>query len=449
MNSRPPLTQFEKERIYRGKLAGRRLAEAAREIGCSLACARKWWRVGRKGGEVALRVKRRPRGRTGVCSHFDVRVVAEAVRLKREHAGWGADRIRVELAQKEGLVGLALPSRSRLAALFKVRCPECLASHQPRPPNPPRPLPASGVHEVWQVDSQENIGLQDGTIATVCSVRDPVGAAMIASRAFAVQTPHHWRKLTWMEIRGVLRQGFCEWGTLPEAVLTDNELVQAGNPQDRFPAPLTLWLAGLGIQHRFTRPGRPTDQSQIERNHRTLANWTQDAAGLASLTDLQQALDRERAQYNHDFPAQASGCQRHPPLQAYPQLLEPRRPYTLEQELTLFDLQRVFDFLAVFTFRRKVHQTTAHISLADLLYCLSRPRMRQHQLKTVRVRMDPRVHQWVVFTDEDHPEELLRLTPRNLDVSSLTGLEPVSIPLAQPVQLLLPFWLPKPEVRLL
>ncbi len=449
MNPRPPLTQYEKERIYRGKLAGRKLADIALDIGCSLVCARKWWRVGRKQGETALQAKRRARGRAGACSHFDEKVVAEAVRLKREHAGWGAERMRVELAQIEALAGLALPSRSRLAALFKERCPDCLASHRPRPPDPPRPRPACGVQEVWQVDSQEDICLQDGTIATVCSVRDPVGAAMIASRAFAVQTARHWRKLTWMEIRGVLRQGFRDWSTLPEAVLTDNELVQAGNPHDCFPAPLTLWLAGLGIQHRFIRPGCPTDQPQIERNHRTLANWTQDALGLANLADLQRSLDRERRQYNHSFPSQASDCQHRSPLQAHPQLLEPRRPYTPEQELALFDLQRVFDFLAVFTFRRKVHQTTAHISLDDQMYCLGRPLMRQHQLKTVRVRMDPQAHQWVVATDEECPQELLRLNPKNLDVFRLTGLEPPGLPLNQPIQLLLPYWMPQPEVRLL
>ena len=237
MNPRPPLTQHEKERIYRGKQAGRKLTDLAQEIGCS----REWWRVGRKHGEVGLRAGRAHRGKTGALSQFDPELVAEAMQLKKAHPGWGADRVRVELAQLESLTGLALPSRSRLAALFKERCPEFLASHQPRRPDPPRPLPASGVQEVWQVDSQENIRLQDGTIATVCSVRDPVGAAMIASQAFAVQTPRHWRKLTWTEIREVLRQGFGEWRTLPEAVLTDNELVQAGNPQDRFPARLTLW----------------------------------------------------------------------------------------------------------------------------------------------------------------------------------------------------------------
>lgn len=445
MNPRPPLTQSEKERIYRGKLAGRRLADLAKEIGCTLGCARKWWREGRQHGEAGLQARRAHRGRKGVLSHFDPQLADEAVRHKREHPGWGADRVRVELIPRE-----PLPSRSRLAALFKERCPECLSIRHARSPDPPqRPLQASGVQEVWQVDSQENIRLQDGGIATVCSVRDPVGAAMIASQAFAVQNERHWRKLTWMEIRGVLRRGFIEWATLPEAVLTDNELVQAGNPQDHFPAHLTLWLVGLAIQHRFIRPGCPTDQPQVERNHRTLANWSQDPQGLANLADLQRALDRERAQYNHCFPARAAGCQRQPPLQAHPQLLQPRRPYSFDQELALFDLQRVFDFLAVFTFRRKVHQTTAHISLDAYFYCLSRTLMRQHQLKTVLVRMDPQAHRWVVLSDDEVQKELLRLTPRGLDILSLTGLIPASILPTSPVQLLLPFWMPKSEVRLL
>jgi hypothetical protein len=445
MTQRQPLTQQEKERIYRGKLAGRKLADLAREVDCSLECARKWWRVGRKFGEEGLRAKRRHRGAVGILSQFDRQLATEAVSLKCVHPGWGADRVRVELARNERFQGLVLPSRSRLAALFKERCPECVATRRPRPPHLPAPPKAIGVHEVWQVDCQENIRLQDGTIATVCSIRDPAGAAMIASQAYAVQTKRHWRKLTWTEIREVLRQGFAEWQTLPDAVLTDNEPVQAGQPQDSFPGRLTLWLAGMAIQHRFIRPGRPTDQPQVERNHRTLANWTQDAPSLASLSDFQRALDRERHQYNHSFPARAQGCRLHPPLQAHPQLLQPLRPYSPQQELALFDLQRVFDFLAVFTFRRKVSQTTAHISLGDHFYCLSRKLMRQRLLKTVRLRMDPQAHQWVVLTDDDQQEELLRLAPKNLDLPSLTGLHPRLITSPRPVQLQLPFWLPNPR----
>lgn len=77
------------------------------------------------------------------------------------------------------------------------------------------------MHEVWQVDHQEGHQLGDGSIATVCNIRDPYGAAMIASQAFEVKTEKRWRKLTWEEVRQVLRSGFCEWETLPDGVQTE------------------------------------------------------------------------------------------------------------------------------------------------------------------------------------------------------------------------------------
>jgi hypothetical protein len=38
------------------------------------------------------------------------------------------------------------------------------------------PQPTS-VHEVWQSDSQDDLRLADGTVATICNIRDPVEAA--------------------------------------------------------------------------------------------------------------------------------------------------------------------------------------------------------------------------------------------------------------------------------
>jgi hypothetical protein len=52
----------------------------------------------------------------------------------------------------------------------------------------PRPTRATAVHEIWQVDHQESHRLGDGSIATVCNIRNPYGAAMIASHAFEVKT---------------------------------------------------------------------------------------------------------------------------------------------------------------------------------------------------------------------------------------------------------------------
>jgi len=289
---------------------------------------------------------------------------------------------------------------------------------------------------MWQLDSQEGIRLHNGEIATICNIRDPVGAAMIASRAFSVKTKHHWRKLTWTEVRDVLREAFAEWHTLPDGVQTDNELGLAGGPNDPFPGKLSLWLAGLGITHRFIRPGCPTDQPHIERNHRTLDDFALDETALTDLQHLQQALGRERQVYNQDFPSQASDCDGRPPLEAHPELLKPRRYYEPELELALFDLQRVYQHLASFTFERKVN-TSAQVSLGRQMYSLGKPLVRERQLKMVLVHFDPHDKQWV-FCTEDR-EELVRRPPKSLDVPTLTGLAPSVRRPIPAVQLTLPF----------
>ena len=92
MSNRRPLSQTEKERIYLGKLAGQSLSVLAKELGCSVSCARKWWRVGRDSGLQGLRTARRGRGSCGVLSQFDPQVGQQALSYKRAHPGWGADR---------------------------------------------------------------------------------------------------------------------------------------------------------------------------------------------------------------------------------------------------------------------------------------------------------------------------------------------------------------------
>lgn len=437
MGNRPPLSQAEKERIYWGKQAGRTLVEMATELGYSLECVRKWWRMGRDRGLEGLRAPQRGRGSTGMLSQFDPRISEKALDHKRRHRRWGANRVLVELKNDPDLTGLKLPGRSRLSAFFKERCPECVATRKPREVQPPRPPDATGVHEVWQLDSQEGILLQNEKIATVCNIRDPIGAAMIASQAFSVKTEKHWRKLQWTEVRDVLRSGFTEWQTLPDCVQSDNELGLAGGPNDPFPGKLTLWLRGLGVKHRFIRPGCPTDQPHIERNHRTLDDFALDDEALRDLEHLQQAFDRERHVHNQFFPSQASDCAGRPPLEAHPELLTPRRYYQPELELALFDLQRVYDYLATFTFERKV-SLSAQVSLGRRMYSLGKKLIREQKQKveTVLARFDARQREWVFLTMDG--EELVRRKPKALDIHSLTGLDPSAALVAQPVQLTFP-----------
>jgi transposase InsO family protein len=432
-----PLSETAKMRIYQGKLQGQTLAELAAELGYSVACVRKWWRRARDQGLQGLQSRRRGPPTTSILGRFDPPIGQTALALKRRHPGWGADRVLVEMRTTPQLQGMPLPSRSRLAAFFKVRCPECITRHQPQPAPPPAPSLARAVHQVWQLDAQEGIRLQDGTIATLCNIRDPVGAAMIASRAFAVQTARHWRKLTWQEYRQVLRDAFTEWQTLPDAVQTDHELGIAGSPTDPYPGPLTLWLVGLDIEHRLSRPHQPTDQAQVERNHRTLDGFALDEASRANLTSLQQALDRERRLYHEHFPTRAGDCDGQPPLVVHPELRAPRRPYRPDWELALFDLRRVELYLATFTFQRKV-SSVGRVSLGRRMYSVGRP----WAGKIVKVRFDPDQRQWVFLlpsaTGEGENQEIARRAIKGLDVQTLTGLDPEEVVPASSVQLPLP-----------
>lgn len=442
MPNQKPLTQAQKEQIYLGKQKEQTLAELAAAVGCSVACARKWWRSGRNRGLDGLRTARRGRGKTGALSRFDACVQQKVLEHKRQHRRWGAKRVRVELEADENFQGLSLPKRSSLAAFFKERCPECVAGRKAHPPQTPRPASATTVHEVWQLDNQEGLQLLNGEIATVCNLRDPVGAAMLASQAFSVKTELHWRKLDWTEVRAVLRQAFTEWRTLPGRLLTDNELGLAGGPNDPFPGQLTLWLVGLGIRHQFIRPGHPTDQPQIERNHRTLDDFTSNNTDLADLTHFQQALARERKMHNEHFPTQASDCRGRPPLIAHPELLKPRRYYQPEIELALFSLQRVYDYLATFTFERKV-SVSGQVSLGGRVYSIGVALAQQLTEKVVQVRFDAQTGEWV-FSQKpanagEQAKEITRRSVKNLDVTTLTGLVPQEIHLPEPVQLSFPF----------
>jgi transposase len=433
--SQRKLTQAERENIYVQKQAGQTLQQIAQALDLSYACVRKWWRRGRDEGLMGLVERKRGRTAQGILSQFSAQVRQASVKLKREHKRWGANRVLIELRKDPVLADLPLPSRSRLYPYFRQHCPDCL-SVWTKHIKVPVPVVAKAVHEVWQVDHQEGHRLADESIATVCSIRDPYGAAMIASRAFSVKTKLHWRKLTWEEVRQVLRMGFIDWQTLPDSILTDNEMGLGGNPNDPFPSWLSLYLAGLGIKHNFIRSHQPTDQPQIERNHRTLDGFTDDEYSRQDLTSFQQALDHERYLYNCQFPSRASDCNGLPPLQAHPALLRPRRPYQPEWEVVLFDLQRVYDFLATFTFERKVNRN-GQVTLKGHHYTVGLA----HKEKTIQVRLDANTQEWM-FLERDaqgQEQELSRRSLVGLDFKTLTGLEQQedlsSLP---PIQLTLP-----------
>jgi transposase-like protein len=431
MAARAPLTLAEKERLYAEKLRGRSLSTIAAELGCSRETARKWWRIARDHGRTAFQQARRGRAASGVLSRFAPAVTSRALSLKREHPSWGPDRVLSELHCDATLRELRLPSRARLAVLFKTECPDLVAPRRPRSPPQPAPSAPTAVHECWQLDCQEALPLADDHRASICTLRDPVGAAILVSQAFDVTGGTRGRRLSWQELRGVIRSAFARWDTLPDTLQTDNEVCLGGQPSDPMPSQLTLWLIGLGVEHRFIRPNTPTDQAQIERTHRTLDGFVGLPDRRLDLEQLQQRLDIEREQHNRFFPSRASDCAGRPPVMAHPELLRPRRPYRLEWERQLFDEQRVYDYLATIDLERKV-SSTGQIQLRGR----SRAVGRAYAGQSVIVQCDSKTHEWVVHLADG--TYLKRLPIDGLDVTTLTGITDMAFADLPPIQLTLP-----------
>lgn len=432
MTNRQPLSVTEKKQIHEAKLKGKTLTEIAAMIPCSSGCARKWWRASRDHGVMALQRPRRGRGKTGKLSQFAPAVVSQMLELKRTHPRWGSHRVLIEMADNAEQEQWSLPAPSTLAAYFKEACPELLSPRQRKRPVPVKPPKSGGVHEIWQVDCQEGIRLETGEVVTICNIRDPFAAAIIASQAFIVTTAKHWRKLTLPEVRSVLRQAFAEWQTLPQMVQTDHEPGLAGSPRAVFPSLLTLWLAGLGVKHQLIRPACPTDQAEVERSHRTMNGFAVYPLSCRNYEALQISLQKEKQIHNERYPSQASDCHGSPPLVAHPQLRLSPRPYQLEREWDLFNLQYVADYLATYQLTRKVN-VSGQVTLGSTVYSVAA----KYSGLTVQVQFDALTHEWV-FTHLETMAELQRRKPKNFSIAYFTGLTQPTEPARTPIQLSFP-----------
>jgi hypothetical protein len=381
MVKRSALSAEEQAYLIRRKQAGATHRAVADELACARETIRKHWRRHRQGQAVS----RRGRPARGALSTFAPEVRSEALSIKRTHPHWGPANVQVELSARLRLSAAALPSRARLAALFRAECPEAVQPHQRALFRQIPPGPARTPHQRWQLDAKESVPLTDGTQVTVLEARDPAGALMIVSQVWVTPPVARGgcRKLTLNEIQISLRRAFSRWGR-PLEIQTDHEGVYVGAVGVDFPTLFTLWLVGLGITHVLSRHQRPTDQSQGERQHRTAGDmvWKDDPG--ATPAELQARLDACHARYHTQLPVRAAHCQGQPPLVCRPWASHSGRTFDPALEAELFDLGRVAAFLARPVWRRKVSRTGT-ISLGHEVYGVGRA----YQGQVVTIHFEP------------------------------------------------------------
>lgn len=421
--------------FYRRHLRGETYQQIAEAEGVSKACVRYWCRRQRDGGGSETRYRREP---SGLLGHFDPLVRCWVLRLRLRHPRWGPNRIREHMNNQETLKRLALPSDASIGRYlhqwprFRRRLKERIKRK--------RPMEPTAVHQCWQLDFKVGIVIRNGQMVNLHTVRDPFGEATIGAVVFpAGQVGQHPQRPTFEQARYVLRICFSHWKTRPDRVQTDGEPTLIGQPQDTFPSHFTLWLIGLGIEHVVIRPGTPTDDAEVERCHRTVNDYAIVGNEHADSVRLQHILDQAVHELNYTLSSRAEGCHGLPPIVAHPELLQPRRAFRPEHELAVFDLKRVDDYLATFTWTRKVGKT-GQITIGGQHhhYSVGRAYARRHVL----VRFDPADRHFVFFEPEDPQLEIGRRPARHLDIGDITGLATWPAGLG-PQQLPLPLFAPK------
>jgi transposase-like protein len=425
MAQRAPFTQAEKQMISQKKASGESLVAISRAMHCSYETVRKWWRMARDQRQV----RARGRPKRGPLSTYPVQVSEKAIELKKAHAHWGPKRIKLELQKVLSMREEELPSAARLSVLFKQRCPEAVQPRQRHLLPPPNPKVFS-VHQRWQMDAKEGLRVGNERV-NVQEIRDIYSGLMITSRAFVTTTLTGARHLTRAEHQQALRQAFCQWG-MPLEVQTDND-AEFVNPTDpTFPSRFTLWLVGLGITHITSRPHRPTDQPQVERNHRTQGDFVWKDQSFAQVEQLQHALDAQCHLYNTQYPSQAAHCHGSPPLSIFPTAIFTGRAYHYDLEWELLDLQRVDTFLAGLVWTRKV-ATNGTVHLGGFYYILGKDWTGQ----MVSVHFLPASRSFRF--DSAQGEEITTRPAQGLEKDQLIGTFPAHLPLPVGFQFALPY----------
>jgi hypothetical protein len=316
---------------------GKTDAEIAQSTGWSVWAVRKWRRRNQKQGEQGL-VSRMGRPKRGAMSSYPERLGEEIERMGRLHPGWGPITLLAELALEPSQPFPRLPSRARVAAFLKEK--QLVRVYQTKPSFPlPAPCAVQQAHAEWELDAQGKQDLDGLEGVQVVNIIDLFSQLKVASYPHTGST-----YLGWRDYQFILRCAFTEYG-LPDSISLDHDISffehTCASP---FPSRLHLWLIGLGIEVRFIRKPPPMEHAHIERMHQTMRAQGVTVQPFQRQIELWQHLEQRRNFLNLFYPSRSLHHQA--PLQACPQAAHSARAYRPEWEAELFDVQRLYAFLA-------------------------------------------------------------------------------------------------------
>ena len=402
--------------------AGQKDPEIAAAMGLRVWTVRKWRRKYKKEGRAGL-VSYMGRPSTGALGQFPLEIRDTIREMRKEHSGWGPLTIRIELEDDPRFAGLRLPSRPRIAVFLKQ---EGLTRKYERHSELPQTqaVDPQRAHEEWEMDAQGVVKVSGLGSVSIINISDLFSRVKVDS--FPCLDTSHPNTL---DYQLVLRRAFVNYG-LPERVSLDHDSVFYDNTSPSpFPSMLHLWLIALGIDIRFIEKKPPAEHSVIERGHQTVTQQAIAGQTFADGMALQVNLSARLEFLNTRFPSRS--LDGHPPLIAHPEARHSGRPYRLEWEKAMLDMQHVYDYLAQSRWFRRT-SLPGQFTLGAQRYGLGK----DFANRTLEITFDAQTRELICLSEDGRQE--IRLPVRGLTESTLMGeLDPL---VAQPVyQLALPF----------
>jgi transposase InsO family protein len=222
--------------------------------------------------------------------------VADAlVQARKQHTSWGPKKLRAFVAEREP--DLVMPAASTIGELLKKRGLIHPRRRRLRVPLHSNPLAGcSRPNELWCVDFKGHFGLGDRSRCHPLTITDQYSRYLLKCEGML--------KPKGPDVQEQFERTFREFG-LPERIRSDNgppfASVGLGGLTE-----LSVWWLKLGIIPERIEPGRPEQNGQHERMHRTLKHEATSPA-CATLGEQQRVFDHFRHEFNDERPHEALG----------------------------------------------------------------------------------------------------------------------------------------------
>jgi transposase InsO family protein len=215
------------------------------------------------------------------------------IELRKQLDAEGLDAGPVTIASHLSLEGLSAPSTSTIRRVLHA-AGLVVPTPNKRPRSSLHRFSADQPNECWQSDFT-HWQLADGSDVEILDWLDDHSRLLLSLSAFV--------RVSGDDVVNTFTTNINEYGP-PAATLTDNGSVYTS----RFTGGrngFEYLLATLHIRQKNGHPGHPQTQGKIERFHHTLKKWLTRQPPAATLTELQNQLDRFRQLYNTVRPHRA------------------------------------------------------------------------------------------------------------------------------------------------